>query len=212
MPGPDQPGPVTQWVDRPGGGRRRGPRGLGRAWLEVQLRPRRFFTNGIAPGDQAAALTFAVAVALAAVGGRLLVDPSTVSWYVRVADATGSVFLTAAVLLGVAAVLVAPLVLHLGAALATLAVVPLVDDRAGVSETVQVTAYAAAPGVFVAIPSPTVQVLALSYATVLYAVGIAVVHGTTRLRAALAAVLPALFVFGFVFGGVAAVETLLAGH
>ena len=78
MPGPDQPGPVTQWVERPGGGRRRGPRGLGRAWLEVQLRPRRFFANGIAPGDQAAALTFAVAVAVAAVGGRLLVDPSTV--------------------------------------------------------------------------------------------------------------------------------------
>lgn len=211
MDGPDQRSPVTQWVDEPTGGRRRGPRGIGRAWLEVQLRPRRFFSHGVAPGDQAAALTFAIAVTVAAVGGRLLIAPASLSGYAPVAAATGSAVLTATVVLGVGAVLLAPTVLHLGAALATLSLLPLVEDRAGVSETVQVTAYAAAPGVFVAVPRPAVQAVAFAYACVLYAVGLAVVHETTWLRAALAAALPALFVFGFAFGGVAAVETLRAG-
>ena len=211
MAGPAQSSAVTQWVDEPGDGRPRGPRGLGRAWLEVQLRPRRFFGSGVAPGAQTPALSFAVAVTLAAVGGRLLIAPATLSGYARVAEATGSPYLTAAVVLGVAAVLVAPLVLHLGAALATLGLAALVDDRAGVSETVQVTAYAAAPGVFVAVPRPAVRVAALAYACVLFAVGLAVVHGTSRRRAALAAALPALFVFGLAFGGIAALDMVIAG-
>ena len=211
MPNPVETTDVTQWVENPEGGRRRGPRGLGRAWLEVQLRPRRFFGSGVAPGDQAPALSFAVAVTLAAVGGRLLVAPATLSGYARVAEATASPYLTAAVVLGVAAVLVAPLVLHLGAALATLGLAVLVEDRAGVSETVQVTAYAAAPGVFVAVPRPAVRVAALAYACVLFAVGLAVVHGTSRRRAALAAALPALFVFGLAFGGIAALDAVIAG-
>ncbi|PSP48059.1 hypothetical protein BRC75_08070 [Halobacteriales archaeon QH_7_69_31] len=173
--------------------------------------PRRFFGRGVAPGDQAPALSFAVAVTLAAVGGRLLVAPATLSGYARVAEATASPYLTAAVVLGVAAVLVAPLVLHLGAALATLGLAALVDERAGVSETVQVIAYAAAPGVFVAVPRPAVRVAALAYACVLFAVGLAVVHGTSRRRAALAAALPALFVFGLAFGGIAALDAVIAG-
>ncbi len=212
MPGPDQPTAVTRWVEEPSGGRRRGPRGLGRAWVEVLVRPRRFFRHGVAPGDQAPALTFAIAVAFAAVGGRLLLAPSSLSGYARVAEATGSTYLSAAVVLGVACVLVAPVVLHLAAALATLALVAAVDDRAGVSETVQVIAYAAAPGVFVAVPRPALQLAALAYGGGLLAVGVAVVHDTTRLRAALAAVLPASFVFGVAFGGFAALGTLLASR
>ena len=211
MPNPVETTDVTQWVENPEGGRRRGPRGLSRAWLEVQLRPRRFFGSGVAPGDQAPALSFAVAVTLVAVGGRLLIAPATLSGYARVAEATASPYLTAAVVLGVAAVLAAPLVLHLGAALATLGLAALVDERAGVSETVQVTAYSAAPGVFVAVPRPAVRVAALAYACVLFAVGLAVVHGTSRRRAALAAALPALFVFGLAFGGIAALDAVVAG-
>jgi hypothetical protein len=210
MPAADVAGAVTRWVDEPMGGRQRGPRGLVRAWLEAQLRPRRFFRNGVAPGDQAAALRFAVAVAVAAVGGRLLVAPATLSGYARVVDVTGSTVLTAAVVLGVVAVLVAPLVLHLGAALATVSLVALVDDRAGVGETVQITAYAAAPAVFVASPRPVVQIVALAYATVLYGVGLVIVHDISQPRAALAALCPSLFLFGFAFGGIPAVEALLA--
>lgn len=200
---------MTQWVENPGGGRDRGPRGLGRAWVEVLVRPRRFFHHGVAPGDQAPGLTFAIAVTFAAVGGRLLLAPASLSGYARVADATGSAYLTALVVLGVACVLLAPLVLHLAAALATLSLLPVVDDRAGVSETVQVISYATAPGVFVAVPRPAVQVAAAAYGSLLLAVGVAVVHRTSPVRATVGACLPALFVFGVAFGGIGAARTLV---
>jgi hypothetical protein len=197
---------VTQWVENPSGGRARGPRGLARAWVEVLLRPRRFFENGVAPGDQAPGLTFAIAVAIAYVGGRLLVAPETLSGYGRIAAATGSVYLSAAVVLVAACFLVAPLVLHLAAAVGTLALIPVAKNRGGVSETVQVIAYAAAPGAFVAIPVPAIQALAALYGCILLVVGISVVHETSMPRAVLAASVPALFVFGFTFGGIGAFE------
>lgn len=208
MARPAEPSVVTQWVENPRGGRDRGPRGIGRAWAEVLVRPGRFFRNGVAPGDQAPGLTFAIVVALVFVGGRLLVAPGSLSGYRRIADATGSVYLSAVVVVGVACFLVAPLVLHLAAALGTLALVAVVDDRAGVSETVQVIAYATAPAVFVAVPVPAVQVVATLYGSLLLAVGIAVVHETSAPRAAAAAALPALFVFGLAFGGVGALEAV----
>ena len=200
---------MTQWVESPTGGRERGVRGLARAWVEVLVRPRRFFENGVAPGDQAPGLTFAIAVAFAFVGGRLLLAPSTLSGYGRVAAATGSTYLTALVVLGVACFLVAPLVLHLAAALATLSLIAVVDDRAGVSETVQVVAYAAAPAAFAALPFPAVRLAAAVYGVGLLVVGVAVVHETSLSRAAAAGVVPALFVFGFALGGIAALEAVL---
>lgn len=227
MSGPRVVGGVTRWVENPSGGRDRGPRGLGRAWLEVLVRPRRFFRYGVAPGDQAPGLIFAIAVAFCAVGGRLLLAPESLSGYVRVAAATGRPYLTAILVLGVACFLVAPLVLHLAAALATLSLLPVVEDRAGVSETVQVIAYAAAPCVAVATPVGSLEVVstpvgpiavsvgilvriaATAYASLLLGVGLAVVHRTTPLRAAIAAVLPAAFVFGAVFGGFAAIGTVV---
>ena len=199
---------MTQWVENPAGGRDRGPRALARAWVEVLVRPRRFFENGVSPGDQAPGLAFAVAVAFVAVGGRLLVAPSSLSGYGRVAAATGSPLLTAVVVLGVACFLVAPLGLHLAAALATLSLWPLVADRAGVGETVQVVAYAGAPTVLLAIPHPGLRLLAAGYGSVLLVVGLSVVHETSLPRAALAGALPALFVFGYALGGVAALETV----
>jgi hypothetical protein len=208
MPRPVEATAVTQWVENPRGGRDRGPRGIGRAWVEVLVRPGRFFRNGVAPGDQAPGLTFAIVVALVFVGGRLLVAPGSLSGYRRIVDATGSVYLSAVVVGGVACFLVAPLVLHLAAALGTLALVAVVDDRAGVSETVQVIAYATAPAVFVAVPVPAVQLVATLYGSLLLGVGIAVVHETSAPRAVAAAALPALFVFGFAFGGVGALEAV----
>jgi hypothetical protein len=209
MPRPVEATAVTQWVENPQGGRDRGPRGIGRAWVEVLVRPGRFFRNGVAPGDQAPGLTFAIVVALGFVGGRLLVAPGSLSGYERVATATGSVYLSAVVVVGVACFLVAPLVLHLAGALGTVALVAVVDDRAGISETVQVIAYAAAPAVFAAVPIPAVQLLATLYGTVLLVVGVAVVHDASAPRAAAAAALPALFVFGFAFGGIAALEAVV---
>ena len=208
MPNPVETMDVTQWVENPEGGRRRGPRGLARAWVEVLVRPGRFFRNGVAPADQAPGLTFALAVALTVVVGRLLLSPGSLPGYTRVVSSTGSPYLSAAVLAGVIGFLVAPLVLHLAAALATLGLIAVVDDRAGISETVQVVAYASAPAVFVAVPVPAVQVLAAGYGALLVAVGFAVVHGTSPPRAAVAAVLPAVFVFGFAFGGLGALEAV----
>lgn len=209
MAHPRQPPSVTQWVENPAGGRERGPSGIARAWVEVQVRPRRFFQNGVSPGDQAPGLTFAIAVAFVAVAGRLLLAPSSLSGYERVAAATGSPAMTAVIVLGVACFLVAPLVLHLAAALATLSLIPVVDDRAGVSETVQVIAYAAAPAVFAAIPVPQVRLLAALYGVILLVVGLAVVHETSLPRAFLAGAAPALFVFGLALGGIAALEAVL---
>ena len=194
---------MTQWVEDPGGGRDRGPRGLARAWFEVLVRPRRFFANGVAPADQAPGLVFAVVVAFVYVAGRLAFAPETVP---SVAD---SAVVSAAFVLGVACLLVAPLVLHLTAALGTLGLIPLVRDRAGISETVQVIAYATAPCVFAAAPIPAVTLLATAYGAVLLVVGFAVVHRTSPIRAAAAAPLPAIVVFGFAFGGFAAAETAL---
>ena len=202
---------MTQWVENPAGGRRRGPRGLARAWLEVLVRPRRFFENGVAPGDQAPGLTFAVVVAFLHVGGRLLLSPSALSGYERVAAATESPALSAVVVLGVACFLVAPLVLHLAAALATLSLVAVVADRAGVSQTVQVVAYAAAPAVFAAVPVPAVRLLAALYGTGLLVVGLAVVHRTSLPRAAVAGAAPAVLVFGLALGGFEALEAVAAG-
>jgi hypothetical protein len=170
------------------------------------VRPRRFFENGIAPGDQAPGLTFAIAVAAAYVGGRLLLAPETLSGYGRIAGATGSAYLSAAIVLVAACFLVAPLVLHLAAAIGTLSLIPIAKNRGGVSETVQLIAYAAAPGVFAAVPFPTIQALAALYGCVLLVVGISVVHETPLPRAVLAASVPALFVFGFAFGGIGAFE------
>lgn len=199
---------MTQWVAERAGGRDRGPRGLARAWLEVLLRPRRFFANGVAPGDQGPGLTFVVAVSAVNVGGRLLFAPGSLPGYERVVVATGSVYLSAVVLVGVACFLVAPLVLHLAAALATLSLLPVADDRAGVGETVQVVAYASAPAVLGAVPIAEVQLLAALWGSALLVVGVAVVHGISVARALLVAVVPAAFVFGVALGGFEALEAV----
>ncbi|WP_336135599.1 YIP1 family protein [Natronomonas amylolytica] len=199
---------MTQWVENPRGGRERGPRGLLRAWAEVLVRPRRFFRNGVAPGDQAPGLAFAIAVTFVYVGSRLAFAPASVSGYARMVENTGSVYLSGLVLLGVACFLVAPLALHLAAAVGTLTLIPTVSNRAGVSETVQVIAYATAPGVFVAYPHPAVQLAAALYGCVLLVVGFSVVHETSIPRALAAGLVPAVFVFGFAFGGIAAFESV----
>lgn len=127
---------MTTWVEEPRGGRDRGPRGLARAWVEVMVRPKRFFRNGVAPGDQAPGLYFAVTIALLFIGTRFLFDPASVPSF------SGRPVVSAALTLLAVGLIVAPLTLHLTAALQTIILMLTVDDRAGVSETVQVVAYA----------------------------------------------------------------------
>ncbi|GAB6862961.1 YIP1 family protein [Haloplanus litoreus] len=191
---------MTTWVENPRGGRDRGPRGIARAWVEVVVRPRRFFSHGVAPGDQAPGLVFAVVMAVAYTLGLALFDP------VRF-PATGA--LRAAVVVLLVALLIAPAVLHLLAALQTLTLMVTVRDRAGVSETVQIIAYATAPCPLAAVPIPGLRVVCCLYGAALLVVGIGVVHGTTTGRATLAAALPATLLFGYGFGGVDALLALL---
>ena len=190
---------MTQWVEEPSGGRDRGPVALVRAWAEVLARPFRFFETGVAPNDQAPGLVFAAAVVLVEELVRLAVLPT----------AYPESPLLAAVAVGVVVVVVAPVVLYLVAAAATLVLVPLAPDRAGVSETVQVVAYAAAPCLLASVPVLELRALAVTYGAVLVVVGLAVVHGTSLVRAALAAVVPVVVGFGYGFRGVEAVGTLL---
>ena len=189
---------MTQWIEESEGGRDRGPAGLARAWVEVVTRPRRFFHNGVAPGDQAPGLVFAVGVSLAYVSVRLTLVPD-----VRpvIAGRPGVSVVFALLATGL---LLAPLTLHLAAALATVSLMAVVDSRAGVSRTVQVVAYAAAPCALAGPPEPALRLVATAYGAVLLVVGLATVHRTSLPRAAAAALLPGALVFGYGFGGFAA--------
>ena len=194
---------MTTWIETPEGGRERGPLGIVRAWTEVLVRPRRFFRNGVAPGDQAPGLAFAVVVAAAYALGLFAFAPGAVP------GITGSWALSAALALLVVALLVAPAALHLVAALQTVLLVAPVRDRAGVSETVQVIAYATAPCALAGAPIPELRAACTAYGAILLVVGLAEVHGTSAERAAIAGAIPAALVFGSAFGGFDAVWTLL---
>jgi hypothetical protein len=204
---------VTTWVENPQGGRDRGPRGLARAWVEVLVRPRRFFRVGVAPGDQAPGLAFAVVIALAYASVWLASVPARIP--ALGAGPVGSGLLT---LLAVA-LLIAPAILHLVAALQTVVLLVVEttagfaglsrSDRGGVSETVQVIAYATAPCVLAAVPNPAVGALATLYGAALLVIGIAEVHDMSYPRATITAAVPATLVFGYAFAGVPAIAELL---
>ncbi|WP_435129572.1 YIP1 family protein [Halobaculum sp. D14] len=206
---------MTTWVDNPEGGRARGPRGVARAWVEVMVRPTRFFGNGVSPGDQAPGLVFASTVATCFLVGRFLTAPETVP------TTLGGPALSSLVALVAVAVFVAPAALHLTAAVQTvLLVVASLDfdrerglyqrERAGISQTVQVVAYAAAPCALAGPAVPSLRAACALYATALLALGVRTVHGTTTGRAVAATAIPAAMAFGVGFGGFEAVATLLA--
>jgi hypothetical protein len=164
------------------------------------VRPRRFFGAGVAPGDQAPGLVFAVVVALAYVALSLAAGTRPVPRLLGAGPA-----LSTAVSLALVGLLVAPATLHLTAALQTVVLALTVPDRAGVSETVQVIAYAAAPCVLVGLPFPTLQAVCGLYAAGLLAVGVGVVHGTSLPRATAVTAVPSLLLFGYGFGTLPAV-------
>lgn len=186
---------MTQWVEHPNTGRERGVAGLLRAWVALLVRPQMFFTRKIAPGDQAPGLTFAATAVLVAETSRLLVFGGS---YPVVG---GQPVASAVVWVLALAVLVAPAAIHLTAALQTVILMATVDDRAGISETVQVICYSFAPTVFMGAPSIWVRSLALLWAVGLFVVGLARVHEISLQRAAPIAAVPAVFVFGYGFGG-----------
>lgn len=195
---------MTQWVENPTGGRPRGARALARAWVNVLVRPREFFERTVTPGDQAPALVFVMAVVLVEEAVRFALLPGEVPVFDTYPD------LSAVVALGIAVLLVAPAALHLVAAVQTLLLVALVDDRGGVSETVQVIAYATAPCVLAGIPIPAVRVVCTVYGALLLVLGMSVRHGVSLPRAAIATAIPNALVFGAAFRGRPALDALLS--
>ena len=178
------------------------------------MRPRRAFANGITPGDQAPALTFAVAVAAAFTLGWIASDPAAMPVVV-----SSSRLLSGAVVFLVVVALGAPVGLHLTAALATVSVVvasvEIADghfalrDRGGVSETVQAVAYASSPMALAGPAIPELRLVCGAYAAVLLFVGLRAVHGLGAVRTVVAAVPPAALGYGVGYRTVAAARTLL---
>lgn len=185
---------MTQWVDDPTGGRERGPVALARAWATAMVRPRQLFRSAVAPADQAPGLVFAAAVVLVAETTRIAL----------VADAypvMGGQSLASAVLyVAFVVVLVTPAVLHLTAALQTVILIAFVEERAGVSETVQVICYSLAPLAFLGIPSVWVQCLVGLWAAGLFVFGIAEIHDVSLPRALGVSVVPVTLLVGYGFG------------
>ncbi|QGN06686.1 hypothetical protein Hrd1104_04840 [Halorhabdus sp. CBA1104] len=194
---------MTQWVDPGTRGRKKGPLGLLWAWIGVVTTPRRFFRRSVAPGDQAPGLVFLLVVVGIEAGSRYIFHPET-------RPVVGSQPVVSAVLvLLVTVLLVAPLGLHVLAALQTVLLWPITPDRAGISETVQVLAYATAPCVFAGIPIPAVTIVAASYGAVLLVVGLSTVHDIDYAQGVIAGAVPIVLVYGVVFGGFDAIATLV---
>jgi len=196
---------MTQWVENSGGGRDRGPGAMARAWLEVLLHPRRFFRTGIAPGDQAPALTFVMAVVAIEEGTRFLLVTDAVP------PVAGGEGVSMVIALAVAVLIVAPASLHLTSALQTVLLMLGAPERGGVGETVQILAYATAPCVFAGAQIPALRVLCALYATILYVVGLGRVHDLSPTRAIGLGAIPAAVAFGYGFRGFDAVLGLFGG-
>lgn len=193
---------MTTWIEEPEGGRERGPRAVARAWFEVLVRPRRFFRTGVSPGDQAPGLAFFMVVVFCTEATRYALEPGAypdlgVAWP-----------LEATFWLALVVLLVAPLALHATAAIQTLCLMIVVPERGGISRTVQVVGYAAAPCALAGVSIPGLRLLSTVYAAGLLVLGLTVVHETSPLRAALAGAIPATLLFGYGFRGVAAATDL----
>jgi hypothetical protein len=146
---------------------------------------------------------FAVFVALGYTIGLFALVPG------RVPTLGGGPAVSAIVGLAFVALLVAPAALHLTAALQTVLLILLVRERAGVSETVQVLAYATAPCVLAGIPIPGLRLVCAAYGAALLALGVGEVHGTSLTRAVVVTAVPSALVFGYGFGGFGALESVL---
>jgi hypothetical protein len=194
---------MTTWVE-PEGGRERGLEGLAKSFTQVLVNPVTFFEEAVSPGDQAPGLVFAMAVVLVAAGTRLVLNPADALAF-PAADWLRVVLTVALVVL-----LVTPAAVHALSALQTLALVAVAPSRAGVSQTVQVVAYAAAPCVLTGLGVPAVTAVAGLWAFALLVVGTRVVHDVSYVRAVLAAVAPGVLAFGSGFGAWPAIQTVAA--
>lgn len=192
---------MTTWVE-PEGGRERGLIGLAKSFTQVLVNPRTFFDEAVSPGDQAPGLAFAMVVVLVVVATRLALYPS------RALAFPAPRPVAAALTIALFVLLVAPAALHALSAIETLALVVVAPDRGGVSETVQVLAYASAPCAFVGASLPAVTFVCGLWAFVLLVLGTSIVHRISVSRALAAAAVPGVLAYGSGFGWFAATAEL----
>lgn len=192
---------MTTWV-QPEGGRERGPVGLAKSFTQVLVNPRTFFAEAVSPGDQAPGLAFAMAVVLVEESTRLALHPG------RALDFPAPTPVAAALTVALAVLLVTPAALHALSAVETLALAAVAPERGGVSETVQVLAYASAPCAFVGVSTPAVTFVCGLWAFGLLVLGTGVVHGVGLPRALAAAAVPGVLAYGSGFGWFAATAAL----
>lgn len=189
--------------DRPGAGESLTV-ALARAWYRVLVAPGRFFRERVVPGDQAPGLLFAMSVVLVAECTRAAFGDAAAAPIGSRSTLLGAFWIVAAVLF------VTPAALHLIAAFQTALLIPLARDRAGVSETVQLLAYAGAPCALAGVPDVRVRAAAGLYATALLTIGISEVHRLRLGRSLLAGAIPAFLTYGLGFRAFDAITTLLA--
>jgi hypothetical protein len=192
---------MTTWVE-PEGGRERGPVGLAKSFTQVLANPKTFFDEAVSPGDQAPGLVFGMAVVLVEESTRLALNPDAALEFPT------ATWLAAALTVSLAVLLVTPAAIHALSAVETLALAVVAPERGGVSETVQVLAYAAAPCAFVGVSVPAVTAVCGFWAFALLVLGTSVVHDVSLPRAFAAAVVPGALAFGSGFGWFAATAEL----
>jgi hypothetical protein len=175
----------------------------GRRWLGRRVQPRRFFRSTVRANDQAPAVYHIILIGIITATLRLALGPTAPP------SVGGSTLTGAGVWIAVSGLFIAPIALHLAAALATVMLMLTAPERGGISMTVQVWAYAATPVVLTGLATPAVTVVALVLAAGLTVIGTAEVHRLTRARAALAAAPPIVVVYGVGLGGFAALAQLV---
>ncbi len=200
---PGEAVPVTGVADRIGAEDRL-PGELARSWLRVLVSPRRFFRERVVPRDQAPGLLFAMGVVLVAESTRVAFGTGALAAPGARSTLLSVFWIAAAVLF------VTPAGLHLLAAIQTVLLIPFAPDRGGISETVQVLAYAAAPCALAGVPIVEVRALAGLYAAALLTIGISEVHRVPIDRSALLAAVPAFLGYGLGFRAFDAITALLA--
>ena len=165
------------------------------------LRPRQFFATAVRAHDQAPAVYHIIVIGVITATLRLALGP--------VPGVGGSPLVGAVVWIAVTGLFIAPVTLHLAAAVATVMLIIAAPDRAGISMTVQVWAYAATPVVLTAAGHPVLTIIGVGAAAGLTVIGTAEVHRLSVPRASIAAAVPIVIVYGIGLGGISALGQLV---
>tara|TARA_Y100000996_G_scaffold371739_1_gene320241 strand:+ start:506 stop:1045 length:540 start_codon:yes stop_codon:yes gene_type:complete len=168
-----------------------------RNWIAIIIHPKGFFEKKIKSGKQSDGLIFAMVVVMIEEGSRIIIHtPWTVTYF----------FIS----LGVAVLIVTPILLHIVAAIQTLLLRMGAKNRKGIGATVQVIGYSIAPCIFAGFAIPSLRVLCAIYGSILLIIGLKEVHDVSLRKAFLISIIPAIIVFGLLFRGILALNSLLA--